>query len=78
MTYRSPPIRCLPKKRKPLSWWRRIVLGRKARLWYSAMIDQSPQKRLSREMWRLRLVNDEVLREIKRMRLEIRAWSNEF
>lgn len=34
---------------------RRIVLGRKARIWYAAMIDNSPNKRIERKLWRLRM-----------------------
>jgi pseudouridine-5'-phosphate glycosidase len=49
------------------------VLGRKARLWYNAMIDQSPQTRLMREMWRMQMLMSDMGRELKQTIVALRS-----
>jgi hypothetical protein len=76
-TYRSPPVHCLPKTRKRLSWWRRIVLGRKARIWYDAMTENDPMKLLARDVertrWLLRQTHRMFDRTMKELRTAIRS-----
>lgn len=71
-TYRSPPPRCLPGKRKSLSLWRRIVLGYRARLWYDAMIDQSPAKKTERAFRRIAWGLDDTERNLRKVFVELK------
>lgn len=70
--YRDPPAHCLPRKRRLLPWWRHIVLGRKARIWYDSMIANDPdaeiahrlrkiERRLKRRMESLQRSTDRML-----------------
>lgn len=43
--YRDPPLHCLPRKFKPVSWWRRFKAQRKARRWYAALLKTSAKTR---------------------------------
>lgn len=70
--YRSPPSHHLHKERKRLPLWRRIVLGRKARLWFDAMNDDSPGKRVERKLRRLQRSIAGLSLEFKAIREELR------
>lgn len=48
--YRPIPSHLLPRKRKPLPWWRRLVLGWKARRWHKAMVERAERRHTERLM----------------------------
>ena len=76
-TYRSPPPRCLLRKRKSFSLWRRIVLGYRARLWYDAMLDQSFAKKTERAFRRIAWDLDDMERNIRKVFVELKRTIDE-
>jgi hypothetical protein len=76
-TYRSPPSHCMPRKRKSLSLWRRIVLGYRARLWCDAMIDQSFAKKTERTFRRIAWDLDDMKRDLRKVFVELKRAIDE-
>jgi hypothetical protein len=62
----------MPRKRKSLSLWRRIVLGYRARLWYDAMIDQSPAKKTERAFRCIAWDLDDMKRDLRKVFVELK------
>lgn len=54
-----------------MSLWRRIAIGRRAKLWYEAMIDPSPYRSIQRRLFWIEF-------DLRRMSSELRKSFNEF
>jgi hypothetical protein len=80
MPYRTLPPQ--PKKRPPLSWWRRLVLGRKARIWHRAMVERASlqtswpnqAEALLHSMKTLGVRSDELRKAVEVWEREAKRW----